>query len=147
MNGEETKKVEANDGEDPVQCVFNITTEDEKVAVNNNIETNDATSFDGQVENEFGELIDSDSMHCYLGKIFEFKIVSEEENREPIFHEKSFDAAQIIDTSKKNNKLDINGKTPLQILHEYSQKELKMPVGIQQNRKALTTWFLHGNCH
>ena len=93
-----------------------------------------------------GELIETDNLNSYLGKIFEFKNLSEEENKLPMFYDNG-DSLQTTFNIKKPNKVITKDKTPLQILHEYSQKVLKVPVCLKKIERHSQHDFFYGNCN
>lgn len=80
------------------------------------------------------ETVSSDRIHEYLKKTFSFKELKNDAWKHPLFTDKTFNAGQTFVTTKKKHVLKTEGKTPIQLIHEYSQKELGKETTVTFNK-------------
>ena len=71
------------------------------------------------------ETVQIDQVHDYLGQLFEFRDLQGDEWKLPLFTDKAFSASQTFLVPKKKDRIETKGKTNLQVLYEYVQKESK----------------------
>jgi len=89
---------------------------------------------DKDMENEdiAVDCVSSRSLHSYLQKIYNFKVVADEESKLPVFTDTpsiNKDQMLMINSPKLTpKKFTVEGKTPKQILHEYVQKYIKLNI-------------------
>ncbi|XP_066935286.1 microprocessor complex subunit DGCR8-like [Clytia hemisphaerica] len=90
------------------------------------------------------ETVHIDSVHDYLGQLFKFRDLEGDEWKLPLFTDKAFNASQTFLVPKKKERFETKGKTNLQVLYEYTQKESKTDSKVVFSKieaKGLTEFY------
>ncbi|XP_057295695.1 microprocessor complex subunit DGCR8-like [Hydractinia symbiolongicarpus] len=77
------------------------------------------------------EIVDSTEVHTYLSSIFDFEVLSNDYSTKPLYTDAKCKSVQPItskNAGKKKDGINVDRKSPLQILNEFCQKKLKAPM-------------------